>query len=345
MATGLAIMGFGGGAMVGAPLAVALMERFHSPTSVGVWETFVVMGVLYGALMLFGAATVRLPRDGDVPLVAARVAPGPSLTAREAIGRRRFWLLWIVLFANVAAGIGLLAQASPMVQDLFPGRVGPVAASGFVGLLSLFNLGGRLGWSSASDRLGRRATYALYLGLGAALYLALPTSARLGSVAAFVAITALLLTMYGGGFAAAPAYLRDLFGTREVGAIHGRLLTAWSTAALVGPSLVTYLREAAVARGTVGAAAYALTTRLFAALLAVGFVANLFIRRGDGEPVGRAAPLAPIAPIAVEAQATAGAPGRSARGWLALALRWVVVLVPLGWGVVSTAAKAAALFR
>lgn len=246
-------------------------------------------------------------------MVSARTPPSPSLTAREAIAQRDFWLVWLVLFANVTAGIGLLAQASPMVQDLFAGRVGADAASGFVGLLSLFNLGGRLGWSSASDRLGRKSTYAIYLGLGTARYLAIPVVARLGSVGGFVVVAALLLSMYGGGFATVPAYLRDLFGTREVGAIHGRLLTAWSTAALVGPTLVTSLREAALARGATGAEAYALTTRLFAGLLAVGFVANLLVRRR--EPVVAAAPT-----VAVVDAPTDGA-SLSPRDWVSLVAR------------------------
>ena len=294
MATGMAIMGFGGGAMVGAPLGVALMDRFRTATSVGVAETFVAMGCIYFVVMMFGAVTVRVPPPAPVEENAGIPSDGPraeGLTAASAIRTGAFWCVWVVLFTNVAAGIGVLGQASPMIQEMF-GRT-PHAAAGFVGLLSLFNLVGRFAWSSLSDRLGRKKTYAIYLGLGMALYALVPTTKMLGTVGLFVACTCVILSMYGGGFATVPAYLRDLFGTKEVGAIHGRLLTAWSTAALVGPSLVTYVREAQIARGVAKSDAYSITMYGLVVLLAIGFVANLRVRlalRHRGLPSSRIAP-------------------------------------------------------
>src|SRR5262249_44754535 len=146
----------------------------------------------------------------------------------------QFWLLWVVLCTNVTAGIGIIEQASPMIQDLFKGTIGPIAAAGFVGLLSLFNMGGRFFWSSVSDFIGRKATYFIFFAVGAVLYFCLPLTGgnHLNSVTLFVATCAVLLSTYGGGFATIPAYLRDMFGSFNVSAIHGRLLTAWSTAGL-----------------------------------------------------------------------------------------------------------------
>jgi MFS family permease len=285
MATGLAIMGFGGGAMIGSPLAQALMSYFQTPTSVGVAETFVAMGVIYFCFMMFGALMVRLPPPGWRP---EALAPGAARTARtvpddltadEAIKTLPFWLLWAVLFLNVTAGIGVLGQASPMIQEMFPGRVTAAAAAGFVGLLSLFNMAGRFGWSSLSDYIGRKNTYTVYFLLGAALYALTPQTGRLGLVVLFVLGYGVIISMYGGGFATIPAYLRDQFGTAQVGAIHGRLLTAWSAAGVAGPVLVNYLREYQVENGVPKAEAYTVTMYLMAGLLLVGLVCNLLVRR------------------------------------------------------------------
>jgi MFS family permease len=311
MATGLAIMGFGGGAMVGAPLAVTLMDK------VGLSGTFVAMGTAYLALMLFGAAIVRLPATVQT------AAAGGGLTASEAIRTPSFWLVWGVLFTNVTAGIGILGQASPMIQEMF--KQTPAAAAGFVGLLSLFNLAGRFAWSSLSDRLGRKRTYAIYLGLGMLLYGSIPS---LGQTWLFVLVTCIILSMYGGGFATVPAYLRDLFGTKEVGAIHGRLLTAWSTAALVGPSIVTYAREYQLAHGVAKADAYGVTMYFLAGLLAVGFVCNARIPAIRREATARGAAKVEHAPLPP----------------LRLAGFWIVVLIPLSWGVYQVAKKSIALF-
>ncbi len=199
------------------------------------------------------------------------------MTADAAIKTPQFWLLWAVLFLNVTAGIGVLGQASPMIQELFPGRVLAAAAAGFVGLLSLFNMIGRFSWSSLSDAIGRKNTYTIFFLLGAAVYGLTPQTSRLGSVALFVLGFAVIISMYGGGFATIPAYLRDLFGTVQVGAIHGRLLTAWSAAGVMGPVLVNYIRQYQIDHGVSKADAYTVTMYIMAGLLLVGFVCNLLV--------------------------------------------------------------------
>jgi len=291
MATGMAIMGFGGGAMIASPLSTILMDRFRTATVPGVATTFVTLGVLYFCFMMFGVFTVRLPRPGWRPRdwvptdrSRAMVATG-NVTADEAIKTRQFWLLWVVLCVNVTAGIGVLGQASPMIQEMFPGSITVAAAAGFVGLLSLANMIGRFFWSSLSDYIGRKAVYATFFLLGAVLYALVPSTGRAGNVALFVAGYVLILSMYGGGFATIPAYLRDLFGTIQVGAIHGRLLTAWSTAGILGPVLVNYIREYEIARGVPKADAYTTTMHIMAALLGLGFVCNMLVRPVDARHV------------------------------------------------------------
>jgi MFS family permease len=283
MATGMAIMGFGGGAMIGSPLAVALMDRFKGLAPNGVWPTFVAMGLLYFAFMMFGVFSVRLPAPGwhpagyIPPLHGSRKAAGAPVHVNEAVKTPQFWLLWGVLCLNVTAGIGVLGQASAMIQEMFPGVITAAAAAGFVGLLSLSNMLGRFFWSSTSDYLGRRRTYMVYFALGAVLYSLVPTTGRMGNVTLFVLAYCLILTMYGGGFATIPAYLRDMFGTMHVGAIHGRLLTAWSVAGIAGPALVNYIREYQISHGVAKANAYSFTMYLMAGLLVVGFACNFFV--------------------------------------------------------------------
>ena len=285
MATGMAIMGFGGGALVGAPLGVELMSHFKSATSVGVREAFLVMAALYFVMMSFGGVIVRVPApdwkpEGFVPPQKPRALVAVShVIADEAIKTPQFWLLWLVLWLNVTAGIGILGQASLMCQDMF--GVSPAVAGGFAGLLSIFNMGGRFLWSSASDLTGRKAIYAVYFVLGAALYVLIPFTQKQGSVQVFVAVTAVVISMYGGGFATIPAYLRDLFGTMQVGAIHGRLITAWSMAAVLGPQLVNYVSTYQKARGVPKAESYNTTMYLMAGLLLVGLVCNLLVRPVD----------------------------------------------------------------
>ncbi len=283
MATGMAIMGFGGGAFIASPLSVWLMGQFSTPTHIGVAETFAVMGLIYLCFMMVGAAIVRLPPPGWSP--AGFVMPRESrlVTTRnvfvyEALKTPQFWLIWWVLCLNVTAGIGVLGQASAMSQEMFHGHITAIAASGFVGLFSLFNMLGRFFWSSSSDYLGRKNTYFVFFALGTILYALVPHSGEIGSVALFVFCYAVIFSMYGGGFATVPAYLRDIFGTRYVGAIHGLLLTAWSMAGIFGPVLVNYIREYNITHGVAPAQAYNITMYVMAVLLVIGFICNAFIK-------------------------------------------------------------------
>ena len=284
MSTGMAIMGFGGGAMIASPLSLMLMKQFATATSVGVTETFVTMGAIYFLVMMFGVFLVRLPADGWKPegfvprSVAGDMITVGNVAVDVAFQTRQFWQLWLVLCMNVTAGIGILETASPMIQEMFPGHVTAAAAGGFVGLLSIFNMAGRFAWSSTSDFIGRRSTYMIFFALGIVLYAAIPSIGHMGSVPLFVAVCAVLLSMYGGGFATIPAYLKDVFGTMHVGAIHGRLLTAWSVAGVLGPVLVNYIRDYQLAHGVAKADAYSITMYLMAVLLVVGFTANWFMK-------------------------------------------------------------------
>ncbi len=284
MATGMAIMGFGGGAMIGAPLSVLLMDHFKSAESVGVQESFLVMGSLYMVSMLIGAFTIRIPEPDwqpegwQAPQIRNKMISSQHVHIDQALKTPQFYLLWLVLCLNVTAGIGVLGQASVMIQEMFKGSVTPAAAAGFVGLLSLFNMGGRFFWSSSSDYLGRKNTYFVFFVLGALLYASVPTLGMHGNMPLFVLFYALIMSMYGGGFATIPAYLADIFGTRFVGGIHGRLLTAWSTAGVFGPVLVNYIREYQLAQGVAKADAYNVTMYIMAGLLVLGFIANLLIR-------------------------------------------------------------------
>jgi MFS family permease len=311
MATGMAIMGFGGGAMIGAPLADLLMKHFATPTSVGVWQTFVTMGLIYFVAMLAGAFGYRVPppnwtvpppvsKERAITTEHAAMRP-PMITTRqvhvsEAWKTPQFWLLWWVLCLNVSAGIGVIGIASPMIQEVFGGRLidlpgmalkdlsegqkAQLATIGaaFAALLSVFNICGRIGWASASDYLGRKRTYLIFFTLGTALYALAPFAARTGSSALFVLIFGVILTMYGGGFATIPAYLADIFGTQFVGAIHGRILTAWSAAGILGPVLVNYIRDYQLDHGVPAAQVYNATMYLLAGLLVVGFFCNLAVR-------------------------------------------------------------------
>ena len=284
MATGMAIMGFGGGALIASPLSVWLMARFSTPRHVGVAETFIVLGVVYFIFMMVGAAIVRVPAPGwrpagwVPPVKPTRLITAANVYVYRALKTPQFWLIWWVLCLNVTAGIGVLGQASAMSQEMFPGKVSALAAAGFVGLMSLFNMAGRFIWASASDLMGRKNTYFCFFILGAVLYSLVPSTGRVGSVGLFVLCFVVIISMYGGGFSTLPAYLKDMFGTRYVGAIHGLLLTAWSAAGVFGPVLVNYIRAYEIARGVSKADAYNLTMHLMAALLVIGFFCNLFVR-------------------------------------------------------------------
>jgi MFS family permease len=284
MATGMAIMGFGGGAFIASPLSVWLMARFTTPTHIGVPEAWIAMGLIYICFMLVGAAIVRVPADDWAPAgyiapsQATRLVTTENVYVYEALKTPQFWLIWWILCLNVTAGIGVLGQASAMSQEMFKGQVTAVAASGFVGLFSLFNMGGRFIWSSASDYIGRKNTYFCFFALGTVLYALVPHTGAIGSVGLFVACYAVIFSMYGGGFATVPAYLRDMFGTRYVGAIHGLLLTAWSMAGIFGPVLINYIRQYNVDHGVPAAQAYNTTMYIMAGLLVVGFICNVFVK-------------------------------------------------------------------
>ena len=304
MATGMAIMGFGGGAMIGAPLADILMRHFATPTSVGVWQTFVAMGVIYFISMMAGAFGYRVPPPDWKPAGwTPRAQQTTMITAgnvhvSQAWRTPQFWFLWMVLCMNVSAGIGVIGIASPMIQEIFGGRLLGVQGTlqqlttaqkaqlasigaGFAALLSLSNIAGRIGWASFSDYLGRKRTYIAFFALGFVLYAMAPFAGRTGSVTLFVVIFCIILTMYGGGFATIPAYLADIFGTQYVGAIHGRLLTAWSTAGVLGPVLVNYIREYQIDRGVPTAQAYNVTMYVLAGLLVIGLICNLMVKPVD----------------------------------------------------------------
>ena len=313
LATGMAIMGFGGGALVASPLSTRLLGLYDPaydssvsgsvPTGNAVAMLFVTFAVAHALFMAFGAATVRVPADGWRPdgfdpasVRTKALVTTASVSARNAIRTPQFWLLWVVLFCNVTAGIGILEQASPMIQDFFRGADGTstvavAAAGGFVGVLSMANMAGRFAWSSTSDVIGRKPIYLVYLGVGLVAYALLALFGQT-STALFVLLAAVILSFYGGGFATVPAYLRDLFGTFQVGAIHGRLLTAWSTAGVVGPLIVNGFLDAQGTPGRLTAEAYRPALLTMVVLLAVGLVANLLVRPVSSrfhEPVAGAA--------------------------------------------------------
>jgi MFS family permease len=373
MATGMAIMGFGGGAMIGAPLADILMKRYQTLTSVGVWQALVTLAAIYFVFMLSGALGYRLPPPQWRPAGWTPPARKTSLiTTRhvdvnEALKTPQFWLIWWVLCLNVTAGIGVIGMASPMLQEVFGGKLigldlkfnelsmaqkGVIAAvaAGFTGLLSLFNIGGRFCWASFSDWIGRKATYYTFFLLGIALYASAPWSGHAGFIPLFVGAFCIILSMYGGGFATVPAYLADMFGTHVVGAIHGRLLTAWSAAGIFGPVIVNYIREYQLAHGVPRAAVYDITMYVLCALLAIGFVCNLLVRPVNEKHFMKDEDV--MKAQARSAYETGSAPG-SAPGpssappanAIKLWLAWLAVGIPLAWGIYMTLDKAIVLFR
>jgi Nitrate/nitrite transporter len=371
MATGMAIMGFGGGAMIGAPLANILMTYFKTDTSVGVWQTFVTMAIIYFAFMLGGAFGYRIPPAGwrpegwTPPAAKNTMITTRHVHLRDAHKTPQFWLIWTVLCLNVSAGIGVIGMASPMLQEIFAGsliglpeltfsqldtgqkaQIAAIAA-GFAGLLSLFNIGGRFFWASLSDKIGRKNTYYAFFVIGIVLYAAAPTLADMGSKALFVLAFGIILSMYGGGFSTIPAYLADIFGTQFVGAIHGRLLTAWATAGIVGPVVVNYIREAQIAAGVApGPALYSGTMYILAGMLALGLVANAFIKPLSDKWFMSEEEVASLQ--AKTAAATAGPTGSFGIGKGGLdgkaVAAWAVVGIPLLWGVWVTLRSSLAIF-
>jgi MFS family permease len=368
MATGMAIMGFGGGAMIGAPLANLLINYFKTPTDVGVWQTFVVMGVVYFIFMTIGAFAYRVSPAGWQPEGWTPPSEKKSMISEHHVHldnahkTPQFWLIWWVLCLNVSAGIGVIGMASPMLQEIFAGKLigmpnlnfGALSveqktaiagiAAGFAGLLSLFNIGGRFFWASLSDYIGRKSTYYTFFVLGIALYALAPTFANMGSKLLFVSAFCIILSMYGGGFATVPAYLADMFGTQFVGAIHGRLLTAWSTAGIIGPVVVNYIREFQLAAGVPRDQLYNTTMYILCAMLVAGQICNFLIKPVDPKWNMSTEELAKLQ--AAGAQREAGLQHGSfgiGRGGLDVkaALFWAFVGIPLAWGVWKTLESAA----
>ena len=360
LATGMAIMGFGGGAMIASPLSRNLLDLYDPVMEGGVasgdavGKLFLTLGIGYLVVMLFGAWLVRVPAPGWRPagfdpstVKSKALVTTESVSANNALKTPQFWLLWIVLFCNVTAGIGILEQAAPMIQDFFreggSSTVAASAAAGFVGFLSLCNMAGRFVWSSTSDIIGRKNIYIVYLGLGVILY----TTLALGgstSVVLFVLLAGVILSFYGGGFATIPAYLRDLFGTYQVGAIHGRLLTAWSAAGVAGPLIINGFLDARGEPGALTAADYRPALLTMVGVLAVGFLANILVRPVADrfhEPSNKAGtePTADSAPVEAEE-----ASNSSAGTTPLLLVAWAVVGIPLAYGVIETVRTAAGLF-
>jgi MFS family permease len=367
MATGMAIMGFGGGAMIGSPLADKLMKHFADGTQVGVWQTFLVLAVIYFVFMMAGALGYRVPPEGWAP--AGWTAPTETKAAisrfhvhlKDAHKTPQFWLIWLVLLLNVSASIGIIGVASPMLQEIFGGRLidhpgqlftafgdadkkaAAAIGAGFVGVISLFNIAGRFLWASSSDRFGRKPTFAIMTALGALLYgIAAPAMVG-GSIGLFILVFCVCASMYGGGFATVPAYLADTFGTRFVGAIHGRILTAWSTAGILGPYIVTTIRDGRIAAGVPRDQVYQPIYWVLGGLLVVAFLLNLLIR-----PVDSRFHMATDAPaIAIEQAADpAGAASIPTGGLNGISIfAWAAVCIPIAWGIYETVAKAAVLLK
>jgi MFS family permease len=369
MATGMAIMGFGGGAMIGAPLANLLMNTFKTPDSVGVWQTFLAMAAIYFVFMIGGAFGYRLPPPGWAPAGWTPQAAKTMIVAKQvhlhdAHKTKQFWLIWGVLCLNVSAGIGVIGIASPMLQEIFggsligrpdvpftaldatQGQAVAAIAAGFTGLLSLFNIGGRFFWASLSDVIGRKATYYTFFALGILLYASAPWAAHAGSTALFVLAICIILSMYGGGFATIPAYLADIFGTQFVGAIHGRLLTAWSTAGIIGPVVVNYIREFEIAAGVPRQSVYDVTLYILAGFLVVGFLCNWAVK-----PLAQKWFMSDEQVAALQTAAPAHAHAQSPKSELQKAeasasvpLAWLAVGIPIAWGVWVTLKSALVLF-
>lgn len=370
MATGMAIMGFGGGAMIGAPLADKLMTHFKTAESVGVWQTFLVMAAIYIVFMLGGAFSYRLPPAGWRPEGWVASATQKTMITqhhvhlKDAHKTKQFWLIWAVLCLNVSAGIGVIGMASPMLQEIFGGRllgqpeltftqlddgqktaIAAIAA-GFAGLLSLFNIGGRFFWASLSDKIGRKNTYFAFFVLGIILYASAPTAAHMGSQVLFVAIFCIILSMYGGGFATIPAYLADIFGTQFVGAIHGRLLTAWATAGIIGPVVVNYIREFQINAGVPRGQVYDFTMYILVGMLVLGLIANVFVRPLPQKWFMSEAEVAALQAKTAQQSSAGGSFGIGKGGFDGKALMaWAVVGIPILWGVWVTLQKTAALFN
>lgn len=377
MATGMAIMGFGGGAMIGSPLATLMMAKFSTPTEIGVWQTFVALAVIYAVFMFSGAFAYRVPATGWQP---EGWQPPQNTTSNSMIATRhvhlknahktpQFWLLWIILCMNVSAGIGIIGAASPMLQETFGGALieqpdigfaelkltpellaGAVAiGAGFVGLISLFNIGGRFLWASSSDKLGRRQTYSIFFVLGIGLYILASLAAGWKSLPIFVVCFCLISSMYGGGFATIPAYLADMFGTQFVGAIHGRLLTAWATAGILGPVVVNYMHDIRLEQNIPFDQIYGPIFYVLAGMLVVGLLANLLVRPVADKYFMSDAELAHEKQLAHEKSLTAmvgqGSGETTGSSSIVPVFAWLAVGIPLAYGIWVTLQKSTVLFK
>jgi len=372
MATGMAIMGFGGGAMIGSPLAAELMKIFATATDVGVMQTFVVMAAVYFVFMMSGALGYRVPSSGWKPAgwippehkAVKKMMTQHNVHVKNIFKIKQFWLVWLVLCMNVSAGIGVIGMSSPMLQEVFAGQLVGVdkpfneldkgqltaiaaVAAGFTALLSLFNIGGRFFWASLSDKLGRKLTYSVFFVVGGTLYFSIPDIAQTGNKLAFVAAFCVILSMYGGGFATLPAYLADLFGVQMVGAIHGRLLTAWATAGVLGPVIVNYMRDYQLGLGMPRAQVYNQTMLILGGLLVVGLICNLLIRPvaekwfmlpEEAEAENRLLESKPLP--SGQHNTVAAKPSHP----VAVVLAWACVITPLSWGVYKTVLTVSKLF-
>jgi MFS family permease len=370
MATGMAIMGFGGGAMIGAPLANLLMNYFKTPTDVGAWPTFLTMGAIYFFFMMVGAFRYRVPPAGwrpdgwTPPSETQSMITQHNVDLKDAHKTPQFWLIWAVLCLNVSAGIGVIGMASPMLQEIFGGKlighpelgfsalsadqkvtIAGIAA-GFAGLLSLFNIGGRFFWASLSDYIGRKNTYYTFFILGIALYASAPSFAQFGDKALFVLAFGIILSMYGGGFATVPAYLADMFGTQFVGAIHGRLLTAWSTAGIIGPVVVNYIREFQLSAGVSRDHLYDSTMYILCSMLIVGLICNFLIKPVDPKWYMSQEDVAKLQAASAAGGSASGSFGIGKGGfdWQA-AVFWAFVGIPLAWGTWITLQSAVKIFQ
>jgi MFS family permease len=347
--------------MIGSPLANILMNHFKSPTSVGAWETFLTLGAIYFCFMMIGAFRYRIPPAGwrpegwTPPAASNAMISQHNVHLKDAHKTPQFWLIWWALCLNVSAGIGVIGMASPMLQEIFAGdligapgvkfaqlstdqrvQIATIAA-GFAGLLSLFNIAGRFCWASLSDYIGRKNTYYTFFVLGIALYAAAPFFAAIGSKALFVLAFGIILSMYGGGFATVPAYLADMFGTQFVGAIHGRLLTAWSTAGIIGPVVVNYIREFQLAAGVPRDQLYNTTMYILCAMLVAGLICNYLVKPVDSKWYMSQDDVAKLQAASVKGTAATGSFGIGKGGFDAKALLfWAFVGIPLAWGVWKT---------
>lgn len=377
MATGMAIMGFGGGAMVGSPLATKLMTAFATPTETGVWQTFVVLAAIYAVFMTLGSLGYRVPATGWKP---ANWTP-PAATQNSMIATRhvhlknahktpQFWLLWLVLCMNVSAGIGIIGAAAPMLQETFGGALigqpdigfadikkdealtaaAAAVGAGFVGMISLFNIFGRFAWATSSDKLGRKRTYYIFFILGTLMYCTATYVAGLKSLALFVGAFCIIASMYGGGFATIPAYLADMFGTQFVGAIHGRLLTAWSTAGILGPVIVNYMHDVRLEAKVPFNEIYAPIFLVLAGLLVIGFIANWLVKPVADAYFMTDTELAEERKISHEKQLSTSSSGSAQttenkpQANALVPLAWMAVLIPISYGVWKTLEKAWGLF-